>query len=46
MINQILRKNSVQIRNQVSLREFLKDKKILDVTLDIDQDNNGKISKK
>jgi hypothetical protein len=33
MINQILRKNSVQIRNQVSLSEFLKDKKILDVTL-------------
>lgn len=35
----------MQIDTQVSLREYLKDKKILDVTLDIDRDGDGMISR-
>ncbi len=45
MINQMLKKNSDQIINQVSLRDYLKDKKIFDVSLDIDTDKNGVITK-
>lgn len=45
MINQMLRKNSVQITSQVTLREYLKDKQLFNETLSIDQDRNGMISK-
>lgn len=40
-INQLLKKNSVQIDTKVSLREYLKDKNMFNVTLDIDANGNG-----
>lgn len=40
-INQMLKKNSVQIDTKVSLREYLKDKNMFNVTLDIDTNGNG-----
>lgn len=40
-INQLLKKNSVQIDTKVTLREYLKDKNMFNVTLDIDANGNG-----
>ena len=40
-INQLLKKNSVQIDTKVSLREYLKDKNMFNLTLDIDANGNG-----
>lgn len=45
MINQLLRKNSVQISSQVSLRDYLKDKQLFNETLNIDKDRDGMISR-
>ncbi len=45
MINQLLRKNSVQISSQVTLREYLKDKQLFNETLNIDKDRDGMISR-
>ncbi len=45
MINQMLKQNSDQIINQVTLRDYLKGKIIFDVSLDIDRDKNGIITK-
>ena len=45
MINQILRKNSVQISSQVTLREYLKDKQLFNETLNMDKDRDGNISR-
>ena len=40
-INQLLKKNSVKIDKKVSLREYLKDKNMFNLTLDIDANGNG-----
>jgi hypothetical protein len=45
-INKLLALNSVQINTQISLEQYLENKDLLEVTLAIDSDNNGKISKK
>lgn len=45
MINQILRKNSVQISSQVTLRDYLKDKQLFNETLNMDKDRDGNISR-
>lgn len=45
IINQMFRKNSVQINQQVSLRDYMKDKKAFDVSLEIDANRNGIISR-
>ena len=45
MINQMLRKNSVQITTQVTLRDYLKSKELFNEALNIDKDRDGMISK-
>jgi hypothetical protein len=45
MINQLLRKNSVQISSQVTLRDYLKDKQLFNEALNIDKDRDGMISR-
>jgi hypothetical protein len=46
MINKMLHKNSVQISNQMTLVDYMKGKDVIDVSLEIDKDKNGNISKK
>lgn len=45
MINEFMKKNTFQIKKKLTLEEFLKGKDIVEISLDIDKSQNGKISK-
>ena len=45
MINEFMMKNTTQIKKKQSLEQFLKGKDIVEISLEIDKSQNGKISK-
>ena len=45
MINKLMNQNTNLIQQKQSLKEFLKGKDIIQISLDIDKSRNGKISK-
>lgn len=45
MINEFMKKNTTQIKKRETLQQFLKGKDIVQISLDIDKSQNGKISK-
>jgi len=46
MINQFLHKNSEKIEKPVPLKEYMRGRQPLQVTLEIDKDGNGVITRK
>ena len=44
-INEFMQKNTTQIKKKQTLEEYLKGKDLVDISLEIDRSQNGKISR-